>query len=146
MAIHPPVLINIALAFGALGLYIVGSRRFYQGRHPFLVFLLTAVLVDAVTAILASFGITPTTEIPGSDFVPWGSMLFLTHMVLASIGFFGFIAVMVTLIFKGTRHPYPRLRVFQYKVLLPIWILGEGIALINSLVKVFFRFRLYDHI
>ena len=101
MAIHPPVLINIALAFGALGLYIVGSRRFYQGRHPFLVFLLTAVLVDAVTAILASFGITPTTEIPGSDFVPWGSMLFLTHMVLASIGFFGFIAVMVTLIFKG---------------------------------------------
>jgi hypothetical protein len=146
MSIEPPVLINIVLAFFALGLYIVGSHRFYHDRHPFLGFLVAAVLVDAVTAILASFGITPTTQLPYSDFVPWRSKLFLTHIALASIGFFGFIGVMITLLTKGTRRPYPRLRVFQYKFLLPIWILGEGIALTNSLIKALFRFRLYDYL
>lgn len=146
MSIHPPVLINIILAFVALGLYIVGSFRFYEDRHPFLVFLVAAVAVDAVTAILASFGITPTTQLPYSDFVPWRSKLFLTHIFLASFGFFGFIAVMITLFVRGTRLPYPRLRVFQFKVLLPIWVLGEGIALTNSLIKALFRFRLYDYL
>jgi hypothetical protein len=145
MTIHPPVLINIALAFVALGLYIVGSHRFYKDQHPFLIFLVTAVLVDGLTAILASFGITPTTQLPYSDFVPWRSQLFLTHIALASVGFFGFIGVMITLLVRGTRLPYPRLRVFQYRVLLPIWILGEGIALTNALIKVLFHFRLYDY-
>jgi hypothetical protein len=146
MSIYPPALINIALAFIALGLYIVGSRRFYLDRHPFLIFLLTAVLVDAVTAVLASFGITPTTQLPYSDFVPWRSKLFLAHMFMASFGFFGFIVVMGILLVKGTRLPYPKLRVFQYKVLLPIWIVGEGIALTNALGKVLFRIRIYDYI
>ncbi|MGD8726304.1 MAG: hypothetical protein PVH40_01600 [Gemmatimonadales bacterium] len=146
MSIHPPVLINLALALIALGLYIVGSHRFYHGRHPFLAFLVAAVLVDAVTAVLASFGITPTTELPYSDFVPWRSKLFLTHIVLASIGFFGFIGVMGVLLLRGTRRPYPRLRVFQYRVLLPIWIMGEGIALSNAFVKALFRLRIYDYL
>jgi len=146
MSIYPPVLINIALAFIALSLYIVGSHRFYYEKHPFLTFLVAAVLIDAVTAVLASFGITPTTQIPGSHHVPWQSVLFLTHIAFASFGFFGFITVMIILMVKGTRRPYPRMRVFQYKVLLPVWVLGEGIALTNSLAKVFFRFRLYDHI
>ena len=146
MSIHPPVFINIALAFVALGLYAVGSHRFYHARQPFLVFLVSAVLIDALTAVLASFGITPTTQLPYSDFVPWRSKLFLTHIFLASIGFFGFIAVTATLIIRGTHHAYPRLRVFQYRILLPVWFLGEGIALTNSLFKVLFGFRLYDHL
>lgn len=145
MAIYPPALINIALAFIALGLYVVGSYRFFKDRHPFLVFLVVAVAVDATTALLASFGITPTTQLPYSDFVPWSSKLFLAHMVFAGFGFFGFIAVMVTLLVRGTRRPYPRLRVFQFRVLLPVWVLGEGIALTNALIKALFRFRIYDY-
>lgn len=134
------------MAVIALGLYIVGSHRFFHDRHPFLVFLVSAVLLDALTAVLASFGITPTTQLPYSDFVPWRSKLFLSHILLACIGFFGFIWVTGTLIVRGTQKAYPRMRVFQYKVLLPIWIVGEGIALTNALIKALFRFRLYDYL
>lgn len=146
MSIHPPALINIALAIFALGLYAIGSHRFYHDRHPFLVFLVSAVLIDGLTAVLASFGITPTTQLPYSDFVPWRSKLFLSHIILASVGFFGFIAVTATLIIRGTGHAYLRLRAFQYKVLLPVWVSGEGIALTNALIKALFRFRLYDYL
>ena len=145
MSIHPPVLINLAMAVIALGLYAVGSRRFYHDHPPFLIFLVAAVLLDGLTAVLASFGITPTTQLPYSDFVPWRSRLFLTHIFLASIGFFGFIGVTLTLAIRGTHHEYPKLRTFQYKVLLPVWLVGEGIALTNALIKALFRFRLYDY-
>ena len=145
MSVHPSVLINIALAIFALGLYAVGSYRFYRDRPPFLSFLVAAVLIDGLTALLASFGITPTTQLPYSDFVPWRSDLFLTHIFLASIGFFGFIAVVLILSIRGTEQPYPRLRPFQFKFLLPIWLVGEGIALTNALIKALFRFRLYDY-
>jgi hypothetical protein len=146
MSIHPPVLINIALAIVALGLYVVGSYRFFHRRRPYLVFLVLAVLIDGLTAILASFGITPTTQLPYSDFVPWRSKLFLTHIFLASLGFFGFIGIIVHQAIRGTERDYPRLRVFQYKVLLPIWVTGEGIALLNALVKALFQFRIYDYV
>ena len=145
MTIDPANFINILLAFAALSLYAVGSRRFYLNRKPFLIFLVLAILIDAATALLASFGITPTTKLPYSDFVPWRSDLFLTHIFLASIGFFGFIAVVVILFARGTERPYPRLRVFQYWVLLPIWLVGEGIALANALIKALYRTRLYDY-
>ena len=46
MSVHPPVLINIALAIFALGLYAVGSYRFYRNQPPFLSFLVAAVLID----------------------------------------------------------------------------------------------------
>lgn len=146
MSLDPANLINVAMAFGALSLYAVGSRRFFLNRHPFLIILCLAILLDALTAILASFGITPTTQLPYSDFVPWKSKLFLMHVILATIGFFGFIVVTLILLIKGTRRPYPRMRVFQYKVLLPIWLVGEGIALTNSLIKILFRVRIYDYV
>jgi hypothetical protein len=130
----------------ALSLYAVGSRRFYLNRHPFLIFLILAILIDGLTAVLASFGVTPTTQLPYSDFVPWKSKLFLTHIILASIGFFGFILVVVILLKRGTRCPFLRMRNLQYKLLLPIWLVGEGIALANSLVKVLFQIRIYDYI
>ncbi len=146
MSLDPANLINIALAFAALSFYAIGSVRFHRDRQPFLRFLGLAILIDAVTAVLASFGITPTTRLPYSDFIPWSSKLFLTHIVLASVGFFGFIFVTLTLLFKGTHRPYPRLRPFQFRVLLPIWLVGEGIALANSLIKVTFRIRVYDYL
>jgi hypothetical protein len=145
MSVDPANFINIVLAVAALALYAVGSRRFYLDRQPFLIFLGMAILLDAVTAVLASFGITPTTQLPQSDFIPWQSKLFITHMVLASIGFFGFIFVTITLMIRGTRRPYPRMRRLQYKVLLPVWLVGEGIALTNSLIKVVLQIRIYDY-
>jgi hypothetical protein len=97
-------------------------------------------------AILGTFKITPTTLIPGSEFVPWGSVLFILHVILATFGFFGFIILIIFVLIKGKDLPYPRLRIFQYKVLLPAWIAGESIALINSLIKIIFGFRLYDYL
>ncbi len=144
--LEPACLINIALAFLALALYIFGSRRFYLDQHPFRMYLIAAVLIDGLTATLASFGITPTTELPYSDFVPWRSPLFLAHILLAMIGFIGFIIIIVMLLIKGVHRPYRRLRIFQYRVLLPIWVVGEGIALTNSLTKVLFKIRVYDYV
>lgn len=146
MALDPANLINVLLAFAALALYAVGSRRFYLDRQPFLIYLGLAILIDAITAVLASFGITPTTQLPYADFVPWKSHLFVTHVILATIGFFGFIFVTFTLLIKGTRRPYPRMRRLQYCILLPIWLVGEGIALANALIKVLFRIRIYDYL
>ena len=105
-----------------------------------------AIIIDAITAILGSFGITPTTQIPGSDFVPWRSILFISHVILATIGFFGFIILLIIVLVKGKDLPYTKLRSFQYKVLLPMWIVGESIALINSLGKIVFGLRLYDYL
>jgi hypothetical protein len=125
--------INIILAAAALIFYFIGSRRFYLKKRQFLMFLVAAIALDAITAVLASFGVTPTRVIPGSDFAPWKSPLFLAHVILATCGFFGFKELL-----------YPRLRKLQYKILLPMWLIGETIALINALVKIIFGFRLYD--
>ncbi|UCH85175.1 MAG: hypothetical protein JSW50_05665 [Candidatus Latescibacterota bacterium] len=139
-------LINLVLAVAALSLYIIGSRRFYLDRRPFLRFLVAAIMVDGLTAALASSGVTPTTKLPYSDFVPWQSKLFVTHVILASIGFFGFVGVTTAVAIKGVHRSYPRLRVVQYRWLLPIWLVGEGIALVTSMGKIFFRVRLYDYL
>ena len=146
MPLNQACLINIVLAVTALALYFIGSRRFYLDQHPFLRILWLAILIDGLTAVLASFGITPTTQLPYSDFIPWRSKLFVTHVILATIGFFGFISVVIILMTKGTHQPYPKLRPFQYKILLPIWLVGEGIALTNSLIKVLFQVRIYDYL
>jgi len=145
VSFDPACLINIVLAALALALYIVGSRRFYRLRRPYLAWFAAAIAVDATTAVLASFGITPTTVLPGMQLVPWYSPLFIVHITLASIGFFGFIAMLVFILVRGREKPYPRLRVYQYRVLLPIWLVGEGIALVNSVMKLFWKVRLFDY-
>ena len=141
-----PYLINIILAIIALYYYYKGSKAFYLKKPFFLRYLALAIVIDAITAILGSFGITPTTQIPGSDFVPWRSILFISHVILATIGFFGFIILLIIVLVKGKDLPYTKLRSFQYKVLLPMWIVGESIALINSLGKIVFGLRLYDYL
>ncbi len=72
-------------------------------------------------------------------------MLFLGHMAAASLGMFGFIFVFLTLVIKGRDRPYDKLRVFQYRVLLPAWAVGEVIALTNSILKIVLKIRIYDY-
>jgi hypothetical protein len=134
------VLINIVLAIATLYFYVVATRRFYRRQEPFLARLGIAVLLDVVTAFTASFKLTPTTTLPGPHPVPWDSVLFLTHMVAATLGLFGFIGVFLVLVIKGQDRPYDRMRGFSYRILLPAWVLGEVIALTNSILKI----RIYD--
>jgi len=139
------VLINIVLAVATLYLYILGSGRFYRRQEPFLGYLGAAVVLDVATAFLASFKLTPTTALAGPHVVPWGSVLFLVHMASATLGMFGFIAVFLVLLIKGKDRPYDRLRKFQYRVLLPAWMIGEVIALTNSILKIILKIRIYDY-
>ncbi len=139
------VLINIVLAVATFYFYILGSGRFYRRKEPFLGYLGVAVVLDIATALLASFRLTPTTTLPGSHTVPWGSVLFLTHMTTATIGMFGFIFVFLVLVIKGKDRPYDKLRSFQYRVLLPAWAVGEVIALVNSILKIVLKIRIYDY-
>jgi hypothetical protein len=139
------VLINIVLAVADFCLYVLASRRFYRRREPFLGYLTAAVALDVLTAFLASFKITPTTSLNGPHVVPWRSALFLAHMLTATLGMFGYIAVLLILLIKGKDRPYDRLRVFQYRVLLPAWVIGEVIALANSILKIVLKIRIYDY-
>ena len=139
------VLINIILAVATLYLYVLGSGRFYRRQEPFLGYLGAGVVLDVATALLASFKITPTTVVAGPHVVPWRSVLFLVHITSATLGMFGFIAVVLVLLVKGTNRPYDRLRKFQYRVLLPAWILGEVIALANAILKIVLKTRIYDY-
>lgn len=138
------VLINIVLALATLYFYVVATRRFYRRQEPFLARLGIAVLLDVVTALTASFKLTPTTTLPGPHRVPWDSVLFLTHMAAATIGLFGFIAVYLILVIRGKDRPYDRMRWFSYRILLPAWVLGETIALANSFLKIVLKVRIYD--
>ncbi len=145
MSVPAAVLINIVLALITLYSYVVSSRRIYRNRKPFLALLGIAVVLDIATAFLASFKLTPTTHLPGSTAVPWGSALFLLHITSATLGMFGFIAVYMIFLVKGPERPFPFLRKFQYRVLLPAWIVGETIALTNSILKMVLNVRIYDY-
>lgn len=139
------VLINIVMAVATLYFYVLASRRFYRRGDPFLGYLGIAVVLDIATALLASFRLTPTTNLPGSHGAPWRSILFLLHMSSATLGMFGFIFVFLVLVIKGKDRPYDKLRKFQYRVLLPAWALGEVIALTNSILKMVLKIRIYDY-
>jgi len=139
------VSINLVMAIATLYFYVVASRRFYRRKEPFLWYLGVAVVLDIATALLASFKLTPTTMLPGVHRIPWGSVLFLSHMAAATLGMFGFIVVFLILVIKGKDQPYNKLRGFQYRVLLPAWAVGEVIALTNSLLKIILKIRIYDY-
>lgn len=139
------VLINIVLAIATLYFYVAATRRFYRRQEPFLAKLGIAVLLDVVTALTASFKLTPTTTLPGPHRVPWDSVLFLTHMAAATIGLFGFIAVYLILVIRGKDRPYDKMRWISYRILLPAWVVGEVIALSNSILKIVLRVRIYDY-
>jgi len=144
MNFDPRFLINIVLAFLALVFYFIGSYRFYHNKKRFRFFLGLALLTDVITATLASFKITPTTQIPGTVAVPWDSFLFKLHVILSTIGIAGFLVLFFYLLICKPSNYKSWIRKWQFLGLLPVWIIGEMIALINALFKLFLQIRLFE--
>jgi len=143
--VHSPLcLINVLLAILALGFYIIGSKRLYQYRKGYLLFLGLAIGIDIFTAIVASLGITPTASLENMVRIPWHSLLFKVHVIFSMVGFCGFILLFLYLLFRKSSNYSFHIRKWQYLGLLPIWVIGESIALTNSLMKIFFGMRLFD--
>lgn len=137
---HLPIIFLQALAFP---LYIIGSRRFYLRKDNFMILLFFGIILDIIMTLIPFMVELPRMSIEQS--APWNSYLFIFHIASAGIGMFGFIIMLIILQIKGTELDYTFLRIFQYKFLLRLWIIGVGIALINFFVKVMFQFRIYDY-
>ncbi len=144
MTFNPSCLINIFLALLALAFYIKGSYRFYKNKNGYIFFLGLAIVIDAVTAILASLKITPTSHHFDTDAVPWYSFLFNIHVVLSMIGFTGFIFLFFYLLSTKRDKQSSWIRNWQFRLLLPVWLIGETIALSNALSKIIFKIRIFD--
>lgn len=143
--VHSPLcLINVFLAILALGFYIIGSKRLYSYRNGYLLFLGLAIGIDMLTATLASLRITPTVQLDRMVTVPWDSILFKVHVIFSMVGFGGFILLFLYLIFRKPSKYSALIRKWQFLGLLPVWIIGEGIALTNSLMKILSGTRLFD--
>ena len=146
MEYNPLCLINCFLAVLALFFYILGSYRLYHSKKGYLLFLGVAIVIDIATAILASLGITPTVRIENTVSVPWYSILFNVHVTFSMIGFLGFIMLFFYLLIVRPSKYHPVVLKWQFLVLLPIWITGESIALVNSVLKITSKIRLFDMI
>jgi hypothetical protein len=144
MSFNPACFINVILAFTAIFLYFTGSYRFYKDKEGYITLLGLAIAIDVITATLASFKLTPTVEIQDVAAVPWYSLLFKVHVTLSMVGFTGFIALFLYLLVNKRNGYSFKIRTWQFKILLPIWIVGESIALINALSKICFRFRIFE--
>lgn len=134
----------IAFQIAAFICYAIGSYRFYQNKKKFMRFLTWGIVLDIIMALGASSGILPRMQVEQS--APWSSPLFIVHVALAGFGLIGFILMYLYLLIRGTDYEYRRLRKFQFKILLPCWLVGITISLINFFVKVLFQIRLYDFI
>ena len=146
MQFNAACLINIFLAFLALYFYIIGSHRFYKNKSSFIFLFGLAIGIDILTAVLASFKITPTTQVFESAPVPWYSLLFKIHVIFSMIGFLGFIILFIYLLLKQRKAYSEKIRKWQFTFLLPVWIIGESIALTNAISKLFFQVRIFDAI
>lgn len=134
----------IGFQVAALICYAIGSYRFYKNKKKFMTFLTLGIVLDIIMAIGASSGILPRMQ--EAQGAPWSSPLFIVHVTLAGFGMFSFILMYLYLLIRGTDYEYRRLRKFQFKILLPCWITGISIGLLNFFTKVLFQIRLYDFI
>lgn len=132
----------IGLQIAAFIPYIIGSHRFYHNKPNFMLWLIIAVILDVIMTITASSGILP--RMHDNQTIPTSSILFIAHIVCAGTGMFGFMGMIIYLWVKGYTGDFPRLKKFQYRWLLPLWIVGVSIALINFIIKVIFGIRIYD--
>jgi hypothetical protein len=134
----------IAIQIIAFAPYIIGSHRFYIGKKNFMAWIAIGLILDFTMAISPIFFELPRME--NDQGAPWTSFLFILHIFASGVGMFGFFVMFVYLIIKGTEHYYGKLRRFQYKILLRLWILGVSIALVNFLFKIVFNIRIYDFV
>jgi Na+/phosphate symporter len=146
MDFNPACLINVFLAFLALYFYFIGSYRFFKNQGGFVFFLGLAIGIDVLTALFASLRVTPTVQLPEVETVPWYSLLFKVHVILSMIGFIGFIALFLYLLVRKRKAISVRIRTWQFKFLLPVWVIGESIALANALSKILFRVRIFEYL
>lgn len=144
MEFQPLCLINCFLAILALAIYFFGSYKLYRFQKGYKLLLGIAIAIDIFTAVFASLGITPTAQLENSVIVPWDSILFKMHVSFSMIGFGGFILLYIFLLFTHSSKIPLFIRKWQFLGLLPIWIIGETIALVNSILKITFGIRLFD--
>ena len=139
-------LINVFLAITALVLYIIGSYRFYRNASGYTIILGIAIVIDILTAVLASLKITPTMEIAGTARIPYHSILFIIHVCFSMVGFVGFIALFIYLLIRNPSKYSRWVRMWQFRFLLPVWVIGECIALVNALSKIFYGIRIFEYL
>ncbi|MHC4598869.1 MAG: hypothetical protein ACYS47_07685 [Planctomycetota bacterium] len=111
--------------------YFFGSRRFYLGKPGFMLLIGIAIALDIGMAVATSLGAGPGETEKGIPTSP----LFYCHISLAGFGLLGFFIMFIGLLIFGWRKEYPRLRKFQYWVLLPSWVVGTSIAFLNFVVR-----------
>lgn len=132
----------VVASLAALGFYAVGSRRFYHGRSPAVRWIGWGMAADVFMAVVASTRALPVL-LPGES-IPYGSPLFIFHIVTTSAGMLGFASVLVAvLVWKGSRAS-GRLRFLTYKVVFPVWTAGVIVATVNYFTKLFLSVNLYD--
>lgn len=132
----------IIIQIAAFVAYFVGSRRFYRREEKCLDLIGLGIIFDVIVVLAVVAGLPRLEENQGA---PHHSILFLLHVWTASLGMLGFIILFFYLLFNGVTRKYRRLRVFQYRILLPLWCLGVIIALVNFISEATVGIRIYDH-
>jgi hypothetical protein len=130
------------LSIAALIFYYRGSYRFYHNISGYRTWLGLGVLADILMAFIASTKILPVL-LPGEG-IPYSSILFILHIAMSTIGMVGYIIVFLILVIRGVNKQYPMLKILTYRILLPIWIVGVSIALINFLTKILFHINVFN--
>ena len=130
------------LSLAALIFYFRGSYKFYHNQSDYLHWLGLGVLADIFMAFAASTKILPVL-VPGEG-IPYTSLLFILHITMSTIGMVGYIVVFFVILIRGAKKEYTYLKTIVYRILLPIWIVGVSVALINFLTKVIFETNLFN--
>lgn len=136
-------LILVILTIAAFLAYAKGSYIFYRfsPHQEYRYLILTGLSLDLVMGVTASTGMLPIMD---SDLdAPWHSWLFVTHVITASIGMFGFLYVFVYTMIRGKYRPYGLLKPVTYRILLPAWCLGSGIGIVNFITRMLLNVNLY---
>jgi len=130
------------LSLIALICYFRGSFKFFHNQIGYLHWLGLGVLADIFMAFAASTKILPVL-VPGEG-IPYSSILFILHITMSTIGMVGYIVIFLLILIRGVKKEYTYLKIVVYRILLPIWIMGVSVALINFLTKVIFDTNLFN--
>ena len=130
------------LSFAAWYFYYKGSKDFYYAKTGFLLWLGLGVFVDIFMAVAASTRILPVL-LPGEG-IPYSSILFLMHMIMAGIGLVGYALIYLIILIFGKNRKYRYMKFIAYRVLLPVWTIGVAIAIVNFMSKAILQTNIYS--